>query len=84
MESMQLAFNKMCQSVDVNFPNRKSKFSFPQHVGGRPNSGIAPLSTSSGWEQHIMGHDQQLVKNRYGYFNVDECDVGFLNELVGE
>lgn len=84
MESVQLAFDKMCQSVHVSFPNSKSKFAFPQHVEGRANSGMEPLSTSSGWEQHIMCHDQQLVKKRDGYFSVDECDVGILNELVGE
>lgn len=84
MESGQLAFDKMGQSVDVSFPNGKSKFAFPQHVEGRSGSGMAPLSASSGWEQHMMGNDQQLVKNRDGYFSADECDVGFLNELVGE
>lgn len=84
MESGQLVFDKMSQSVDVSFPNGKSKFAFPQHVEGRSGTGMTPLSASSGWEQHILGHDQQLVKNRDGYFSADECDVGFLNELVGE
>ena len=31
-----------------------------------------------------MGRDQHLVNTRDGYLRANECDAGFLNELVGE
>ena len=57
MKSRQLALGKMSQSINVSFPNGKSKFAFPQHTKRRSDNGMTPLSIFGVWEQRIMGHD---------------------------
>uniref|UniRef100_A0A0C9S854 TSA: Wollemia nobilis Ref_Wollemi_Transcript_5802_2324 transcribed RNA sequence n=1 Tax=Wollemia nobilis TaxID=56998 RepID=A0A0C9S854_9CONI len=81
MEGGHLAYENMPHGIDASCANGKSRFVFSDHGEGRSASG---MSASSAWDQLLIGHDQQLVKNRDGYFTADECDLGFLNELLGE
>lgn len=81
MESGQLAYDNVSHRIDPSYANGKSRFVFSEHGEGKYTSG---MSASSAWDQQSMGHEQQLVKTIDGYVAADECNLGFLNELVGE
>ncbi|KAH9320723.1 hypothetical protein KI387_015362, partial [Taxus chinensis] len=81
LESGQLAYNNVSHSIDPSHVNGKSRFVFSENGEGKSASG---MSASSAWDQQSSSHNLQLIKNRDGYFSADECDLGFLNELVGE
>eukprot|EP01018_Ginkgo_biloba_P008057 Gb_15842 [translate_table: standard] len=82
----QLAYNKrqhINPSHDIDFSGAggKSRFAIPHHGDGISSSVMSDLSAANVWDQ-FAAVEQQLVKSRDGYS--DECDVGFLNELLGE